>query len=96
VLARVRNDRKAAMAVSIGPANFGSVAAGAISGYKAMNEQGNLVIADGQVVDTADFCEGCAAFGGGKWTYSFFEGGSGLAIDLSARRAALPLEPRLR
>jgi hypothetical protein len=95
VLVRVRNDRGAAIAVSIGPANFGSVAPAAITGYKAVNEQGNLVIANGVVIDTADFCEGCTGFGDNRWTYSFYDGGFGFGMDLSVRGGALPQAPSL-
>lgn len=90
---RVRNDRNAALTVSIGSADFGSVAPGTVTGYRAVNEQGNVVVVDGQVVDTASFCEGCAAFGGGRWTYFFVEGGMGFGIDPHVQPAGLPLAP---
>jgi hypothetical protein len=92
VRVRVRNDRSAAIVVSIGSANFGSVATGATSAYRVVAEQGNVVIANGVVVDTADFCEGCAGFGDNRWTYYFVEGGSGFEIDLSVRPAAARLQ----
>lgn len=82
VQARVRNDRLQSLEVSIGPATFGTVASGTVTGYRNVRERGNEVVVDGQVIDTVDFCENCGAFGGGRWTYALVEGGVSVTIDL--------------
>jgi hypothetical protein len=81
--ARVTNDDDTALTITIGDTEFGSIAAGATSGYLEIDEGDLDVVIAGVNRGTEFFCDGCKDFAGtSRWSVLFTASGvNGVTLD---------------